>query len=137
MPIASPRADLNWDNDDYVLAQNDGQNHLHGGIRGFDKAAWRIEAQSDSSVTLKHVSADGDEGYPGELTVQVKYVLNDNNELRIEYEARSDRDTPVNLTNHSYFNLKGEGRGHDCRSLHPSVRLEIPPSRRRAHSNRC
>lgn len=95
----------------YVLAQNDGQNHLHGGIRGFDKVVWRIEARSDSSVTLRHVSADGDEGYPGELTVQVKYVLNDENELRIEYEARSDRDTPINLTNHSYFNLKGEGRG--------------------------
>jgi aldose 1-epimerase len=62
-------------------------------------------------VTLKHVSIDGDEGYPGELTVQVKYMLNDRNELHIEYEARSDRDTPINLTNHSYFNLKGEGRG--------------------------
>jgi len=95
----------------YVLAQNDGQNHLHGGIKGFDKAVWRIEVRSDSSVTLKHVSIDGDEGYPGELTVQVKYMLNDRNELHIEYEARSDRDTPINLTNHSYFNLKGEGRG--------------------------
>ena len=96
---------------DYVLAQNDGENHLHGGNRGFDKAAWRVESCSDSSVTLKHVSPDGDEGYPGELTVQVKYVLNEKNELRIKYEARSDRDTPINLTNHSYFNLKGEGRG--------------------------
>ena len=96
---------------DYVLAQNDGENHLHGGIRGFDKAVWRIEARSDGGVTLKHVSADADEGYPGELTVQVKYLLNDKNELHVEYEARSDRDTPINLTNHSYFNLKGEGRG--------------------------
>jgi aldose 1-epimerase len=62
-------------------------------------------------VTLKYVSPDGDEGYPGELTVQVKYVLNDKNELHIKYEGRSDRDTPINLSNHSYFNLKGEGRG--------------------------
>jgi aldose 1-epimerase len=96
---------------DYVLAQNDGENHLHGGNRGFDKAVWRIESRSDRSVTLKYVSPDGDEGYPGELTVQIKYVLNDKNELHIKYEGRSDRDTPINLSNHSYFNLKGEGRG--------------------------
>jgi aldose 1-epimerase len=96
---------------DYVLAQNDGENHLHGGNRGFDKVVWRIESRSDRSATLKYVSPDGDEGYPGELTVQVKYVLNDKNELHIKYEGRSDRDTPINLSNHSYFNLKGEGRG--------------------------
>ena len=96
---------------DYVLAQNDGENHLHGGNRGFDKALWRIESRSDRSVRLKHVSTDGDEGYPGELTVQVKYVLNDKNELHIKYEGQSDRDTPINLSNHSYFNLKGEGKG--------------------------
>ena len=95
----------------HVLAQNDGRNHLHGGNRGFDKAFWQICSTTDNSVSLMHVSPDGDEGYPGELKVQVEYALNDKNELRIKYQAQSDQDTPINLTNHAYFNLRGEGRG--------------------------
>ena len=95
----------------HVLAQNDGENHLHGGNRGFDKALWQIGSTTDNIVTLMHVSPDGDEGYPGELKVQVEYALNDKNELRIRYQAQSDQDTPINLTNHAYFNLRGEGRG--------------------------
>jgi aldose 1-epimerase len=95
----------------YTVEKNDGPNHLHGGVRGFDKALWRIESVShgqEARVTLSHVSPDGDSGYPGKLRVTAMYSLNDLNELTIEYRARTDKPTIVNLTNHSYFNLAGE-----------------------------
>jgi aldose 1-epimerase len=95
----------------YSLATNNGPNHLHGGNVGFDKVAWHVESQTGNSITLTHLSPDGDEGYPGNLNVRVTYTLTDNNEIRIKYEATSDKATPVNLTNHTYFNLKGEGNG--------------------------
>jgi aldose 1-epimerase len=107
--IAKGRFSLGGRN--YVLAQNDGVNHLHGGNKGFDRAVWRIDSSASNCVKLSRVSPDGEEGYPGELNVRVEYALNDNNELRIRYEAQSDRNTPLNLTNHAYFNLMGEGRG--------------------------
>src|SRR3712207_8554226 len=91
-------------------------NHLHGGLKGFDKAVWQAqEIKGDTSVGLKltYVSKDGEEGYPGNLTATVTYVLNDNNELRINYTAKTDKPTPVNLTNHSYFNL-GAGQAKDA-----------------------
>ncbi|HEV8370937.1 MAG TPA: aldose epimerase family protein [Pyrinomonadaceae bacterium] len=92
----------------YQLTQNNGVNHLHGGTKGFDKVVWRPEAeQHDDSVavSLNYVSKDGEENYPGTLSVDVRYVVNNQNELRLEYRAITDKDTLVNLTNHSYFNL--------------------------------
>lgn len=92
----------------YELARNDGENHLHGGVRGFDKRMWRMRAEGDSLV-CERLSPDGEEGYPGNLRVRVTFTLTEDCALRIQYDADSDRDTPVNLTNHSYFNLDGGG----------------------------
>jgi aldose 1-epimerase len=92
----------------YQLASNHGPNHLHGGLKGYDKVVWTPEVQDDSLV-LRYLSPDGEEGYPGNLNITVEYSFTDENELVIEYKGRSDKDTPVNLTNHSYFNLDGEG----------------------------
>lgn len=97
---------------EYKVTQNEGENHLHGGNRHFGNVIWAIEeVKSNSSVGVKlsYVSKDGEEGYPGNLTTTVMYQLNNDNELSIEYEAVTDKSTVVNLTNHSYFNLKGEG----------------------------
>ena len=98
------------DGTDYSLATNNGANHLHGGVKAFDKYIWDAEpVQGDdwAGVKLTHVSPDGDEGYPGTLTSIVTYKLTDKNELRIEYSATTDKATPLNLTNHGYWNLKG------------------------------
>lgn len=92
----------------YQLSVNHGDNHLHGGNVGFDKVLWDTESIDSNAVTLTYLSKDGEEGYPGNLHVQVTYSLTENNELRIEYEASTDKATPVNLTNHSYFNLSGD-----------------------------
>lgn len=94
---------------EYKLSKNDGQNSLHGGARGFDKRLWQANLVSPQSLELKYRSADGEEGYPGNLDVTVKYTLTDANALRIDYSATTDKETVVNLTNHSYFNLAGEG----------------------------
>jgi aldose 1-epimerase len=99
---------------DYRLAVNDGENHLHGGLKGFDKVVWdaaEAESSEGPALHLKYVSPDGEEGYPGTLLVDVIYTLTDSNELKIEYSAVSDRPTVANLTHHSYFNLAGEGSG--------------------------
>jgi aldose 1-epimerase len=93
----------------YRLSQNEGRNHLHGGFSGFNKALWISASDSSDAVSFRYTSRDGEEGYPGNLTVGVKYTLTDKNELRIDYLAVSDRETIVNLTNHSYFNLRGSG----------------------------
>jgi len=102
---------------EYQLAQNNGANHLHGGPKGFDKKVWR--ATADDVLHLEYFSEDGEENYPGNLTVNVDYSLNDENELRIDYRATTDKDTICNLTNHSYFNLAGGGDilGHEL-TLH-------------------
>lgn len=93
----------------YKLAANNGKNSLHGGLKGFDKVIWNatIPDKNIPALTLQYVSKDGEEGYPGNLHVSVQYSLSDNDELRIEYNAETDKATPVNLTNHSYFNLSG------------------------------
>ena len=89
----------------YTLAANNNGNSLHGGVKGFDKVVWTSAPVSDSSLKLFYESADGEEGYPGKLGVEVTYTLTSKNELKIEYTASCDKPTPVNLTNHSYFNL--------------------------------
>lgn len=91
----------------YALALNDGENHLHGGSRGFDKHIWNVCAEEDSLVCTR-LSPDGEEGYPGNLQVSVRFTLTDD-ALTLTYEAQSDRTTIVSLTNHSYFNLAGGG----------------------------
>lgn len=93
---------------EYQLALNNGKNHLHGGAKGFDKRVWKSSETVDG-LHLEYFSADGEENYPGNFSVAVDYSLNDENELRIDYHATTDKDTIVNLTNHSYFNLGGQG----------------------------
>jgi len=93
----------------YSLAVNNGPNHLHGGIVGFDKVVWKTAILAGAAVKFTHFSRDGDEGYPGNLRVAVLMQLTDANELVINYTAETDKATPVNLTNHSYFNLAGHG----------------------------
>ncbi len=92
----------------YSLATNNGKNHLHGGLKGFDKVVWEASmVDSLAALTLSYTSKDGEEGYPGNLKVTVVYTLSDDNELGIEYSAETDKPTVLNLTNHSYFNLTG------------------------------
>ena len=94
----------------YSLAINNGQNHLHGGIKGFDKQVWSASdtSASEPQVTLTYLSKDMEEGYPGNLTSSVTFSVTSDNMLKIEYKATTDKATPINLTNHSYFNLTGD-----------------------------
>lgn len=97
----------------YTLAQNNNGNSLHGGLKGFDKVVWKSAVdEKDSSVSFSYLSKDGEEGYPGNLSVNVRYKLTDDNALEIHYSATTDKPTPVNLTNHSYFNLSAGKKEH-------------------------
>lgn len=107
--IAKGQFSLNGDT--YQLSINSRSDTLHGGPAGFHNRAWNVESKSSSEIELSLVSADGEEGYPGELRVNVRYSLNNNNELSIDYSAVTDKTTIINLTNHPFFNLKGEGNG--------------------------
>lgn len=93
----------------YQVAVNNGPNHLHGGLKGFDKMVWKAEPQSGAAVKFSYTSADGEEAYPGEVRVTVLMTFTDKNELSIDYTAAADKPTPINLTNHSYFNLAEQG----------------------------
>ena len=98
----------------YALARNDGAHHLHGGAKNYETVVWRAKPFADQTgahLELTYLSRDGEEGYPGNLSVKVVYTLTENDELKIEYAATTDADTIINLTNHSYFNLKGAGAG--------------------------
>jgi aldose 1-epimerase len=110
--IAKGRFTLNGEQ--YTLAVNNGANALHGGLKGFDKKIWRaknVSSDDGPAVEMTYVSPDGEEGYPGALTATVTYSLSNDNEVRIHYKATTDADTVLNLTNHSYFNLAGAGKG--------------------------
>ena len=108
------QAQFALDGKTYTLAKNNGENSLHGGVKGFNKAVWAaktLSSKNGQSLELSYLSKDGEEGFPGDLKVTVTYTLTDDNALRIEYSATTDKKTVVNLTNHSYFNLAGQGSG--------------------------
>ena len=118
----------------YELETNNGANHLHGGSNGFDKKVYSDFTIGENSVSLRRTSPDGEANYPGNLDVEVTYTFDDNACLRIDYKAKTDADTVVNLTNHSYFNLAGEGSGSvydqtlklDCPAMIPTDAGLIP-----------
>jgi len=102
------------DGEEYTLAINNDPNALHGGLKGFDKVVWaaeEVESDEGLAVQFSYLSPDGDEGYPGNLDTKVTYTLTDDNEILMDYEATTDKTTVVNLTNHAYWNLAGEGAG--------------------------
>jgi aldose 1-epimerase len=104
-------AQFQLDGQTYKLPKNDGDNTLHGGPQGFDKRIWKIHKAQGEAIELSYTSHDGEEGFPGDLTATVIYTLTARNELKIDYSATTDKDTVVNLTNHSYWNLSGAGSG--------------------------
>lgn len=112
-------AEFKLDGVEYHLARNNGPNSLHGGTKGFDKKLWAAHdvSKQNPALELACQSPDGEEGYPGDLSVRVVYTLTDSNELKIDYRATTDKDTVLNLTNHSYFNLAGQGNGDVLRHL--------------------
>ena len=108
------KAKFTLNSKEYKLAVNNGENSLHGGNKGFDKMVWKakpVTVKDGVALELSYLSKDGEEGFPGNLSVKVTYTLTNNNELKIDYSATTDQDTIVNLTNHSYFNLAGQGKG--------------------------
>lgn len=110
------RGTFEIDGEHYQLETNQAGNTLHGGPDGFDKRRWDIVEQSQNAVSFMLVSADGDQGFPGELSVSVSYQLTDKNQVIIRYNATTTKATPVNLTNHAYFNLSGAEFDADCKS---------------------
>jgi aldose 1-epimerase len=113
-------AKFTLDGKTYTLAGNDHGNSLHGGNKGFDKVIWTAEKMGDSSLKLTYQSKDGEEGYPGNLTAQVVYTLGSDNSLKLDYTATADKATPVNLTNHCYFNLSA---GNDSTILNHQLQI--------------
>lgn len=107
--IAKGRFELNGTV--YNLPKNNGENHLHGGPEGINNQVWDVKSIEDNSIVLSYISEDGAMGYPGNLAMEVSYQLSESNEVIITYKATTDKSTPVNLTNHAFFNLAGEGNG--------------------------
>ncbi|MGH9520940.1 MAG: aldose epimerase family protein, partial [Terriglobales bacterium] len=105
------KASFNLEGHEYHLAANDGRNTLHGGAKGFDKRVWTVKDAGANHIALEYFSPDGEEGFPGNLDAKVTYTLEADNSLRIEYAVTTDKPTIQNLTNHTYFNLAGEGSG--------------------------
>lgn len=105
------KARFTLDGHTYTLAANNGPNSLHGGLKGFDKKVWHVVKATGNSLELQYTSPDGEEGFPGTLKVTATYTLTDDNALRLDYKATTDKPTIVNLTQHSYFNLAGQGNG--------------------------
>ncbi len=114
------KAAFTIDGKQYTLAANNGPNALHGGLKGFDKVLWTVNQVNDSSLALSYTSADGEEGFPGTMTAKVVYTFTAGNGLKIDYTALSDKKTPVNLTNHAYFNLSA---GRDSTILEQELML--------------
>jgi len=102
---------INVNDSTYSLQLNAGNSHLHGGSGGFHNQVWNVKSNNDTSLVLAYFSKEGEMGYPGNVNVEVAYTLNSKNELTIEYKATTDKGTPLNLTNHAFFNLAGEGSG--------------------------
>ncbi|MDD4991280.1 MAG: galactose mutarotase [Paludibacter sp.] len=96
---------------EYTLPINNGTNSLHGGVHGYNEKVWTVKSVSQQELVLELFSPDGEEGYPGNLTITCTYILSDDNEIKMHYEATTDKPTIIGLTNHSYFNLKGAGNG--------------------------
>lgn len=96
---------------EYTLNKNDGENHLHGGIKGFNQVIWDVKQLTTNSLELAYYSPDGEEGYPGNVSIEILFTLTEESALKIEYKATTDQITPINLTHHSYFNLRGVGNG--------------------------
>jgi aldose 1-epimerase len=135
------RGKFSLDGHEYQLETNDGPNHLHGGLHGLDTVLWEMDKATSgpvARVVLRHVSPDGAGGYPGKLTITATYMLNERNELAVEYNARTDKPTIVNITNHAFFNLAGKGDvlGHRLKlfadSYTPVDATLIPTGERRS-----
>ena len=106
------KGEFTLDGETYSLLKNNGENHLHGGAIGFDKVVWTVDEYVEAqALTLSYLAKDKEEGYPGNLQLKITYTLADDNSLVVDYHATTDKATPVNVTQHTYFNLKGEGQG--------------------------
>ena len=112
------------DGEEYTLPQNDHGQTLHGGLNGLDRVVWDVVSVTDNQIVLSYLHADGEEGFPGNLQIRMTYTLTPDNEFRIDYDATTDKPTVVNLSNHAFFNLKGEGNGTILDNV-----LTIPASR--------
>ena len=105
------KGNFELDGTSYQLPINNNENHLHGGPEGFHNQVWEVVSVDDNSIVMTYLSKDGEMGYPGNLSVEVTYAINDKNELLIAYKATTDKATPINLTNHAFFNLAGQAKG--------------------------
>jgi len=112
------------DGQSFQISRQQSMNMLHGGLEGFDKRRWQVVEQKEDKITFSLSSADGDQGFPGNLLVHVSYQFSDNDEVSIEYYAKTDKTCPVNLTNHSYFNLMGADLGLDCLGHHLQINAD-------------